>query len=513
MKLILSILFFGIIGLLAGVQYTPEAALIGGSVFAIAGAVLAMCVVLPLGILGEGTLGVSAKMDVKEKKIREDIADFVNQMEAIMDLAEKDDLRDLTDEESKNWEDLNEKATNKKKDLERYLATQAHRDSMAASSINDDGKKDGKIPEVKINGSQAEGEKALYGLTAELFMGIAGKSEGKILQAQHKLFDGGHYIGKNFEKVRNAGFETLSDDGGGIFLPTIISDKIFEYEALYGFIPRHAQSFPIPKGRHTFPNTTGTLTFFAIAEGSEIKARKYSFGGITLDAHKWGVIVPWTKEIEAETGRKLVENVMKKIGTASAAIKDTTFFIGDGTSTYHNIIGIGPRGTASDVSVLTAVSGNVSFATLDPDDYLLLQKKLPAALRSKGMYVVHPDRLFEFMLWEDGAGNFVPKSVFSMNDNGEVRIWGRPVFFTESAFNTDGTSKYVAAYVDPEFLAFGNGQNITAERLSEATIIDIDDSTAIRLGVTDQVALKFTERWDMNFGLNNAFALLKTAAS
>lgn len=493
MRLIISTLFYTVLGLFAGVQHSPEFAILGGVIFAVAGNLLSRMVVLPRGILGEGAIMDSG---VEEKKVREEIGDVVAKIE---ELNGKDNL---TEEEEKESTDLMAKGEVLAKKLKRI---QEANKLKGITDINDKG--------VRVKENKNETKEAMYAFTADLFKGIAGNKIDKINDAQQKLAEGGHYGSRIQEKVLNAGFETLSDDGGGIFLPTMVSQQIFEYEKQYGFIPRFAQELPLPSGRMTIPNTTGELTFYAIAEGSEMKARKYALGGIVLDPHKWGVIVPWTREIEAEAGARLVENVMRKLGEASSKIKDTTFFSGDGTSTYHNIKGIATRATAGDVSVQTAASGNTTFATLDPKDYSDLQKKLPAALRMRGVYVVHPDRLYDFMAWVDTAGNYVPRNVFSMNDNGEVRVWGRPVAFTESGFNTDGVSKEAAAYVDPSFIAFGNGQNMTSERMTEATIKDVDDSTSINLGSTDQVALKVTEKWDLNFGLNEAFAILKTAAS
>lgn len=327
-------------------------------------------------------------------------------------------------------------------------------------------------------------------------------------EAMDRLFERGYYA--EVADTRD-GFNTLTDGAGGVFLPTMISEHVYDIEKVYGVVPQYAMQLPIPVGREKIPNVVGQLTFFAIGEGAEMKARRISFGGITLDPHQWGVIVPWTLKMEREAGGKILPIVLRKIAEASAGIKDETFISGDGTSTYHNITGALARATAGDVSYSTPVADHDAFAELDADDYLMIQAALPASQRKRGIYVFHPDREYELMKLKDGDGRYIYGTPANAAD-GVGRLWGRPVAYTEKAPNTDGASMPYGLYFVPEFLAYGVGQSLQTDRLTEATIRDTDDSTLIRLGAQYSAALRVIEEFDLEFGDNTCFVVARTAS-
>lgn len=440
--------------------------------------------------------------ELKQKR-----ASLVDKNRELLDAAGEDGLT----AENKSTFDANmEKAKNLKSQIE---AREAQLEQEAELETTDD-EKVNKTSDVVVNElSDRDKKKQMYALTADLFNAINAKDNGKISEVQNNLYEAGHYEGSKIQEIKNAGYSTLSDPDGGIFLPTRISEMIFEYEGEYGFIPQFGLELPIPSGREKIPSINSELEFFAIAEGSELKARKATFGGISLDPNQWGIIIPWTRKIEREAGERLVPVFLRKIAQASAKKKDKTFFSGDGTSAFHNIKGIETRAAAGDVEVSTAASGNTAFASLDPKDFLALQYKLPAAIRMNGVYVMHPDRSEELFELKDDAGNYVPQAVFRVGQDGEHFLYNKRVVYTEAAPNTDGTSENFGAYCNPEYIAYGNGMNMTSERMTEASIKDVDDSTTINLGASHQAALKVVEEWDLDFGFNEAFALGQTAAS
>ncbi|MEQ9091794.1 MAG: phage major capsid protein [Balneola sp.] len=365
--------------------------------------------------------------------------------------------------------------------------------------------------QVKVK-ERAATEDAMYENTEQLLRGMFTKDSEKIADSQFELVRGGHFGEKIASGVtERAAFSTLTSQEGQVFLPTAISNQIFNIEKKYGTVTGNSLQLSVTNGQLKIPNVTGNLTFFAIAEGSEMKARGFSFGGVTLDPNQWGVLVPWTLKIQREAGARLLPIVMQKIGEASAAIKDEAFLSGDGTGTYHNIKGLSQRATDGDIAVQTAASGNTSFATVGADDYLDIQKQLPAGIRKRGIYVLHPDREYDLRKLKDNDGQYIyggPKG-----DNDVPRLWGRPVSYTEKAPNTDGTSAAVGYYYVPDYLAYGVGMNLAADTLTEATITDIDDSTEIKLGAQYSAALRVVEEFDLAFGKNDGFAQLKTAAS
>lgn len=364
---------------------------------------------------------------------------------------------------------------------------------------------------VKVK-ERAATKEAMYENTEQLFRGMFMNDMNKVADAQFDLARGGHF-GESVavEATERSAFSTLTSQEGQVFLPTAISNEIFNIEQKFGTVTGNSMQLSIASGQLKIPNVTGNLQFFAIGEGTEMKARRFNFGGVTLDPNQWGCLVPWTLKIQREAGARLLPVVMQKIAEASAGIKDEAFLSGDGTSTYHNIKGLAQRATDGDIGVQTAASGNTSFATVDADDYLDIQKQLPAGIRKRGIYVLHPDREYDLRKLKDNDGQYIyggPKG-----DNDVPRLWGRPVSYTEKAPNTDGTSVAVGYYYVPDYLAYGVGMNLAADTLTEATITDTDDSTEIKLGSQYSAALRVVEEFDLAFGKNDGFAQLKTAAS
>jgi HK97 family phage major capsid protein len=304
------------------------------------------------------------------------------------------------------------------------------------------------------------------------------------------------------------GYETLTDPAGGIFLPANVADFVFNIAGLYGFVAGNALRLPISTGSQKVPNVTGALTFYATGENQEILASKSSFGGIDLKPLLWGTIVPWTLQIEREAGARLVPIVVSKMGEALAKAQDDAFLKGDGTSAFHGIRGVTNRVAAGTIPFYAPPAPRDLFAELTADDWYKTISKLAPSVRGSAVWVMHPDREEQIRLLKDGDGRYVFAG--PSGDNGPARLWGRPIFYTESGYNTDGQNQPVAALCDPRYLAFGVMDDLTVDRLTEATIKDVDGVTDIRLGSQYSAALRAVSRWDIGFGDQRAFALFRT---
>lgn len=367
---------------------------------------------------------------------------------------------------------------------------------------------------VEVKGSTADSNEAAHELTERLLRGVVSNNEAQIKDAQRKLYQGGHYKGRNFDKMArsNDGFNTLIDDEGGIFLPTTVANQIFEKEFEYGVVSGNAVQLPIPEGRVKVPNLTGELDFFALVEGNEMKSRKVNFGGIELDPLMWGLITPWTLKMEAEAGGRLMPVLQRKIASASAKIKDDVFINGDGTSTFHNIKGLSQKADDGDITLKTANNGT-SFSGIAADDYLMLQKEVFPAARPGGVYVAHPDRKFDILRLKDNNSRYYYLNPSERNmENATDVLWGKPVLYTEKAWNTDGSNKKAIGFFNPEYLAYGVGAGLTTDRLTEATIQDTSGNGDIKLGSQYSAALRVVEEFDLEFGLNDAFAVMETGS-
>jgi HK97 family phage major capsid protein len=97
-------------------------------------------------------------------------------------------------------------------------------------------------------------------------------------------------------------------------------------------------------------------------------------------------------------------------------------------------------------------------------------------------------------------------------------IWGLPyvkstVFPKTTDVGSQANKPFMAIY-DPRYLMIGDRRNITLEFSKEATVTSSDGETSINLFEQDMVAIKVTERIDIQLAeADKAFVRLETSAS
>lgn len=468
-------------------------------------------------------------MNKEEKKLREEIGSLRDKMKGINDTAKQKD-RALTEEERNEFDGYYDQIQDKKaaiEDLQREASLQALDDELTAEPVNDT------TSDVKVNGHKAETKEAMYHHTANMLRALTlpqnkmepDKRAQAIKDAQKELYKGGHYGG--FRASVEA-FSTLTDPDGGIFLPTSISDQIMEIEREFGAFPANAMRVPLSVGggRQILPNLLGEITFHAVNQGSEANASRFTFNGLVLEDRKWMAFIPWTNEMGAAAGERLVELIMRKLGEASAGIKDDTVINADGTSTYHGFTGLINRSDDAGEAYVrksTAATGNTSFDSIDEDDFLNATLDVAPLIRSAGIYVLHTDWRVRLAKIKDNDGRplYLSGGAISRSSENNWTIYGHRVVFTEKAPNTDGTSADYGIFCNANYLAFGDVGMFSAEELSEATIKD-ENGNNIRLASQDMRAMRVKEFFDVEFsqltissGGNDlgAFTVLETAST
>lgn len=444
-------------------------------------------------------------MDVTEKKLREEIGELLDSMEVMNNLAEEE-KRDFDDDEQAEYDELKANFDKLEKKLNRYLDLQKKKGDYTSEVI-----KNTIEPIVKVEDKRLESKEALMDNTAKIYRALynpsiaASNKEKMLTEAVDALAKGGHYG----EKMRNAvdAFTTLVDSDGGIFLPTSISDQIMNIAREYGVFAGQATRFPLSVGSGTvkIPNYTGTLSFHAVNEGNEVTASKFSFKGLELKDRKWMCLVPWTNELDAAAGAKLVPLVNAQLGEAWAGIIDDAFINGDGTSTYHNLKGFINRSddaAAVEVRKTTAASGHDRLSEIDEDDLVNALLDLAPSVRMGAIYVMHPDWDIRLAKIKDDNGLplYLSSGGLIAKNNGQWTINGKPVYFTEKMTNTDtaSTKEDYALCFNPKYLAYGDAGAFMAEQLSEASIKD-SSGTRIYLAAQDLKALKVKGFFDYEF--------------
>lgn len=463
-------------------------------------------------------------MENRIKFLQEKIGKIGKNMQSQIDLLETEE-RVKTEEETRNWDTWKEEKRSFEKELADLLEIENGKAAAALAKQEQErallgAKKDAKVVVVE---NKEESQEAMYAHSEELLRGIVSQEPERIIEAQKNLIEGGHY-GEEARKNMHerSGFTTMKDAKGGVFLPTVIASKVFDMEQEYGVIPKYCENFGISESRQKIPSIMSRPAFYAVVEKAAIPGTGMKLGGMMLDPNKWACIADWTNEVGREAGNKLLPILNKKIAEASAYLKDNVVFNGDGTSVYHNKKGLITLASDSDVSYVaksSAASGRTSFGALKAEDWLSLKTSVSPSVRNRGIYVAHPDLEDELMKLKDDQGQYIYGG--PANAQSASTLWKRPLVFSEAFPVNDTADAPYAGYFDPSFLAYGTGTNMTATRLTEATITD-EDGKSVNLATQDSSALRFVQSFDFqtsdvttttNGTAKGAFSVGYTAAS
>lgn len=437
---------------------------------------------------------------------------------------------DFTEEEDKNYNAWDAEVTKLDADIERLEKMAARQKEVALEMAS----KKEEVEEVTkaattsteqkitVENKTKATEEARNVNTFKLIQGIMTKNQYKIEDARKELAEGGHYddLLKGENGVKK-GFNTLVDTDGAVLVPSSIASQVFDIMQGYGIIPRLALNLgDISQSNIKIPQILGRPSFSAVGQGQAISGSGFNLGAIELKALKWATIINWTNEVSDSVAARLMPIIMDKIAEGYAYVQDNVFFNGTGTSAYNGIQGLeGLTGNVNYVRTATAVSGNVSFATLDPDDFITPQENIAPGARSGCVYAMHPNMIFTLRKLKDGQGKYIYGDPSAVAPYGT--LWGYPIETSEAFAYTDGTSKTVCAFFNPKFVAYATGKSLAFDELKEGVITD-ENSASVNLATTDQKALRVKGLFDIVLSsvtrttasnAQGAFSVLRTAAS
>jgi HK97 family phage major capsid protein len=170
-----------------------------------------------------------------------------------------------------------------------------------------------------------------------------------------------------------------SNAAGAVLAPEELSNAVIWHRNQYGLVAQFAQVVPMNSDSLTVPKSTGEVTVYAVGENptSDVTASDPTFGNVEIVAKQWMGMCKVTRNLIADAVIDIAAYVAEKFGWSYAKKQDDAVFIGDGTTTYHNIVG------------LTAASGTGSigsagiYTTATNDDYAELTSAEVAATKAK----------------------------------------------------------------------------------------------------------------------------------
>ncbi len=295
------------------------------------------------------------------------------------------------------------------------------------------------------------------------------------------------------EFCRTNGIELLaqqedSNTAGGFLVPEEFGMAIIDLREEYGVFRREAEIEPMASDTKTVPRVTGGLTAYYVDEGIEFTASDMAWDQVRLVVRKLACLSKYSSELNEDSIISIADKLAKKMGEAFASKEDDAGFLGDGTSTYGGISGLITECAAATATVVTALTGNTAFSSLDLVDFESMIGKLPQYAEGPDAkwYISKPGWAASMLRLIDAAGGNTGAMIAGTSPK---EFLGYPVVISQKMNTTltTQTSTNGLAYLGnlPQAATLGDRRGIT---------IKTSDQRFIEL---DQLVIVGTERYDI----------------
>jgi len=281
------------------------------------------------------------------------------------------------------------------------------------------------------------------------------------------------------------------NSAGGYLVPDEFEQTIIDLRELYGNARRNLRVVPMSSDHSTQPKKTGGLTAYPIGEAEDLTESQQGWGSVEMTARKWAVLTRISTELSEDSIINLADDIAMDCALAFATSEDTACIDGDGTSTYHKIIGIrtlmidgSHTGSYYDVT-----SGCDNWSEVAANILLAVMARVPKYARVGSKWHCSPlakVSVFDRLLAAAGGNTNQ-----NLAEGQPARYMGYPIEEWPAMPETDAS----AALNNKIMLMFGNlsmsskigtRRGITIQRLSEL------------YAASDQIGIKATERFDIN---------------
>jgi len=226
------------------------------------------------------------------------------------------------------------------------------------------------------------------------------------------------------------------NSAGGFAVPEELSATIIRNVETYGVAPTALQNFAMSSDVLSIPKRISGVTGAWMGENAEFSYSDMTGTQVQLVAQKFGVATKVSNELFAD-GVGVADMIAFEHGLAVAKALDEATFISDGTSTYggHHGVAVKINTSAYSASVYTAPTGNVSFETLDKEDFTSVLAKAPRYALPGAAWYISPAGFHASMQRLDlNQGGSM-----TMADGFAPRFLGYPVVLVHSMNSTLGS--------------------------------------------------------------------------
>lgn len=289
------------------------------------------------------------------------------------------------------------------------------------------------------------------------------------------------------------------DAAAGLLIPPELMSEVLRIRPLgYGLARRDMRYLPFsgPGNSRVIPALGTAVKVFWTGEGAKKKSTQPKFSVITQTLKKLAAIVPMTEEIIEDSAVNLNTLIAELFAEAVGKEEDLQFFSGVGnpwTGIMNN----------PDVNKIAS-----SVDDIAADDLLAMQDTMPSGALNGAKYYMHRTVLSKLRKLKDSQNRYI----FEGPSGSSVQtLWNYPVE-TNDCFPTAAEVETGAGFVIFGNLkiscVFGDKQQLRVKLLTEASITDSDDTTAINLAEQDMIALRVVERVGYVCALPKAITIL-----
>lgn len=276
---------------------------------------------------------------------------------------------------------------------------------------------------------------------------------------------------------------------GGFLVPATLESTIIVLREKYGVFRQNAMLWPMASDSTTVPRQTQGLTVYFLGENDDITPSQPKYDAVGLVARKLAASCVLPTELAEDAVIAIADKLAEDIAHAFSKKEDECGFNGDGTSTYGGIVGVIPKIDDGNhtAGIVTAVTGNTAFSSLDIGDFEACVGKLP-------QYA------------EDGAAWFISKAGYAAsilrlmdaaggNTMANLQAGGRPQFLGYPVVMSQVMNTTLTAQASTIVALFGNLK--MASTFGERRGVTIKSSEHLLMD-KDQLYVCGTERFAIN---------------
>jgi HK97 family phage major capsid protein len=295
---------------------------------------------------------------------------------------------------------------------------------------------------------------------------------------------GNHEPSKSWLKDHGMQMAHSSDDNGkgGFLVPEVLENALIDLKEEFGMFRRYAMNWPMSSDVSLVPRRVSGFTTYFVGQNETITPSTTTLDQIRLEAKKLAALTQFSSELNEDAIISVADFYAREFAYALAVKEDSCGFLGDGTSAFGGITGLGSALNAGSISVATGITAasNLTLANFEA-----VVAKLPEFPGIQPAWYIHKALFHTTMgrLQVAAGGN----TVADLGNGPVMQFLGYPVRFIQTLPSAASTNVKIAYFGDLAMAAtMGTRRGVT---------LRADESVYF---AQDALALRVTERFDIN---------------